>query len=97
MATEAQKAKELASEFTSRISQLEQTYEKMKREILEAADTQEAEHAEFSKKRSSLQAELEQEEERNKALMTKLSKSWRFLRQTSHLKKRKGRSGTPNK
>lgn len=68
----------------------------LKRKIAEATELEEAENANFKKKRLAMKLSIDELAKENATLKAKLTKSLRFLRETSHLKKRKGRGLTPN-
>lgn len=54
------------------------------------------EEKKFEQQKQSIIDEIKTEKSRNEALMMKLSTTLKFLKDTSHLKKRKGRGLTPN-
>lgn len=67
----------------------------LKRKLATATENEEAEAETFKQRKLALLGEIDNWAERNQALKTKLAKSLVFLKDTSHIKKRKGRGLTP--
>lgn len=85
--TESEKQKELTKEMILQ-----------NRENIEQATSQEAEEEKkFQQQKKRIIDDIKNEKLRNEALKMKLSTTLKFLKDTSHLKKRKGRGLTPNK
>ncbi|CAK7904752.1 HDA1 complex subunit 3 [[Candida] anglica] len=97
MATEYVNALKSTNEFKEQIEQVTKSNEETKRKLEENRESQEKEELEFKKQKKVLVDQLEPEKKRREVLRAKLGKSWKFLRHTSHLKKRKGRGITPGK
>lgn len=78
------------------LSQINGTIDSLKRNITDATHLEEEEAANFKKQRVDLKSTIEGLSKENVSLKAKLTKSLKFLKDTSHLKKRKGRGLTPN-
>lgn len=68
----------------------------LRNRIEEAKELEEAEAREFNERKAKKVEELKRALEANKALRASFSQTLKFLRDTSHIKKRKGRGMTPN-
>lgn len=68
-----------------------------KRKYAELEESEEQETRAFNQKKQKLIDQIEEQKRQNESLRSRLNHSFKFLRDTSHLKKRKGRGGTPNK
>lgn len=77
------------------ITEAENNNEDLKRKISLAYEAGEEEERKFKIQKKNLMKKIENERESNLLLKKKLGKSLKFLRDTSHLKKRKGRGLTP--
>ena len=78
------------------VTQLNEEVESLKRKIEEATSLNEEEEDKFKKQRTALKETISSAIKENVALRAKLLKSLKFLKETSHLKKRKGRDLTPS-
>ncbi|CAH2353545.1 HDA1 complex subunit 3 [[Candida] railenensis] len=94
MQAEYQNAQNSLFEFKTNMIDLKKENEDLKRKVNELEEQQEEVYSEFKKRKSEIVDEIGPEREKGKLLTIKLGKSWKFLKHTSHLKKRKGR-GTP--
>lgn len=68
----------------------------LKRKIEELNDTLNTNLLDYGKNRDSIKKEIEEARKVNQLFKAKLGKSFKFLKETSHLKKRKLRGVTPN-
>lgn len=74
----------------------EETNDSLKRKIEQASNLEEQAVESSKKKRKVLESTISEVAKENEALKAKLAKTLKFLKETSHLKKRKGRGLTPN-
>lgn len=77
------------------ISELNEISENLHKRLASFRENDEAEVKKFKLERSQILNKIEHERQHNKDLKDKLVKSFRYLRDSSHLKKRKGRGITP--
>lgn len=96
MTKEYVNAKEAATESQAQVDEQRQIQQDLKRKIAAAVDAQEDEDRNFKMQRSVMKKRISVATEKNDTLRKKLGKSLRFLNDTAHLKKRKGRGLTPN-
>ncbi|RLV90562.1 HDA1 complex subunit 3 [Spathaspora sp. JA1] len=68
-----------------------------KRKYSELLEAEEQELQKFNTKKKDLISQIKEEKLHNESLKFKLNNAFKFLRDTSHLKKRKGRGSTPIK
>lgn len=78
------------------IGEVQKENEDLRRKVSAAQDVEEAEILTYKKQRTALNDKLAAAQKENDALKAKLTKTLKFLRDTSHLKKRKGRGITPS-
>lgn len=76
--------------------QINQEVDSLKRKIEESNTLNEEEEEKFKRQRTALKETIDSVSKENVILKTKLMKSLKFLKDTSHLKKRKGRDLTPS-
>lgn len=95
MTTEYQNAAKSIEDSNKEIKQTVDDIKDLKRKIETAFETNE-DNKKFKKQRQNLLDKIELAKEKDDVLKKKLGKSLKFLRDTSHLKKRKGRGATPN-
>lgn len=80
----------------SQIDEVQEKVSELKRSVTSAQEEEYAAKEEFKKKKTSLKSTHETLLSDNQALRAKTAKYLKFLRDTSNLKKRKGRGLTPN-
>lgn len=78
------------------VLQINQEVDSLKRRIEEANTLNENDEEKFKKQRTALKETIDNASKENVVLKAKLMKSLKFLKETSHLKKRKGRDLTPS-
>lgn len=96
MTKEFANAKEAAAESKTQVEQQRQLQQELKRKIAAAEEAHDDENRQFKMQRSVVEKRISVATEKNDALRKKLGRSLRFLNDTAHLKKRKGRGLTPN-
>ncbi|KAK6461250.1 class II histone deacetylase complex subunits 2 and 3-domain-containing protein [Scheffersomyces coipomensis] len=96
MQKEYQNSEKSIEDSEKEIEELKSQIRENKRKYESFIEQQEDESKEFEVKKKSITHEIKEERIRNEALKIKLNSSLKFLRDTSHLKKRKGRGLTPN-
>lgn len=97
MVNEYENSVKSIEESKQQIKDLEATLKDNKRKHDAMEDTEEEERAALKKKTQEYLKEIERQQVRNKGIRLQLTKSLKFLKDTSHLKKRKGRGLTPIK
>lgn len=96
MATEHANAVQSIEESKAQVQQVTGDIAELKRTIEAAFEAEVQEAAQHKKLRESLQRGIDDAREENTKLKVRLGKSLKFLRETLHLRKRKGRGLTPN-
>lgn len=76
-------------------TEVEQGIDELKRKIASAYEHEETEAANFKRQKAAVISKIEAAQKENDLLKAKLGKTLKFLKDTSHLKKRKGRGLTP--
>ncbi|KAK6198563.1 class II histone deacetylase complex subunits 2 and 3-domain-containing protein [Scheffersomyces amazonensis] len=89
-------SKQSIEDSEKKIEEIKIEIKENKRKYDTAIDEGDIEDKTFEEKKQALIEQTKEERIRNEALKIKLNSSLRFLRDTSHLKKRKGRGLTPN-
>lgn len=95
-------SKEYSNALTSKdeslhqIEELNESNNHLKRKIHTVLEVEDEKNQEFKKQKSDLLKKIESTKLANEALKKRLGKSLKFLKDTSHLKKRKGRGITPS-
>jgi predicted nucleic acid-binding Zn-ribbon protein len=97
MNNEYENSKKSIVESNEQIQAMQNTVVENKRKLDSIIDAEEEERKKFNIQRKCYIEDLKNERAKNEALKLKLAKSLKFLKDTSHLKKRKGRGFTPNK
>lgn len=97
MINEYENSMKSIDESKEQIKTLETKLMDNKRKYDAIVDTEEEERTKMDKRRQEQINEIERQRARNDGLRLKLAKSLKFLKDTSHLKKRKGRGLTPSK
>ncbi|KAI5961898.1 HDA3 [Candida pseudojiufengensis] len=77
--------------------QIEKDIETAKRKLEDIENDQEEQNKEFELKQNSIIQQINETKSSNEEIEKKLNTAFKFLRDTSHLKKRKIRTATPNK
>ncbi|CUM55966.1 uncharacterized protein AC631_05606 [Debaryomyces fabryi] len=96
MANECSNAANSITESEHQVKAAQELNEELKRKIAASTESGIDERTKFKKQKRELIEEIESERIKNKTYQTKLGKSLKFLKETSHLKKRKSRGITPN-
>mmetsp|Transcript_3900 Transcript_3900/g.4329 ORF Transcript_3900/g.4329 Transcript_3900/m.4329 type:complete len:646 (-) Transcript_3900:1142-3079(-) len=96
MANECSNAANSIAESERQVQIGQELNEELKRKISVSTESGIDERTKFKIQKRQLMEEIESERIKNKAYQTKLGKSLKFLKETSHLKKRKSRGITPN-
>lgn len=82
-------------ESEKEIDELKKKIDENKRKFSSILEEGESKQDEFTSKKQKLMNDIKQEETINESLKFKLNNAFKFLKETSHLKKRKGRGITP--
>lgn len=94
--TEVSNCDKSISTSKEQLTQINGSIDIFKRKIEEVNTLEEQADENSKKQRKALEATISKVAKENEALKAKLAKSLKFLKETSHLKKRKGRGLTPN-
>lgn len=97
MSKEIENAKKAMADSNRQIQEVEDNIKNIKTRYDNIELEVEDDEKKFKKQKIEIVERLNEAKERNQALKTKLSNNVKFLRDTSHLKKRKGRGLTPGK
>ncbi len=95
--TELRRAQRSVGECREQMAAARRHNAELERLLADAEARQHAASEEHQRQRAQLAAQVRRQRERGAQLRAKLGKSWRFLRHTLHLKKRKGRGATPTR
>ncbi|CUM64407.1 uncharacterized protein PRCAT00002010001 [Priceomyces carsonii] len=85
------------SDSKEQIESLESSMDDKKKRISSIINTEVEDNDKYKVQKKNMQNLLKEERLRNQSLLLKLDHSFKFLKDTSHLKKRKARGLTPNK
>lgn len=96
MAKEVTNCVDSVAQSEVQLREVEANTRELKRKTEATEELEEETNNAFAKQRKLLQQEIMQSQEQNDTLKAKLTKSLKFLKETSHLKKRKGRGVTPS-
>lgn len=96
MANECANAANSITESENQVQMAQELNGQLKRRIAISIDSGVEERMKFKKQKTELMEEIGPEKVMNKTYQAKLGKSLKFLKETSHLKKRKSRGITPN-
>lgn len=95
MANECLNAEKSITESKEQIDVASEQNMELKRKIANSVDSEE-DRQKFKMQKQEIMKEIDLEKEKNDMLQKKLGKALKFLKDTSHLKKRKSRGITPN-
>lgn len=96
MAKEVSNCVESIKTSEAQTKQTQESITELKRSLASAEEQERLAKGAFKKQKLSINASYEKLQKENEALRTKMTKYLKFLRETSHLKKRKGRGLTPS-
>jgi hypothetical protein len=97
MTNEYENSLKSIQESKEQIKALNESLVNNKRKYDSIVEVQEEERVKLDRQKQDQIKEIEEQKEKNEALRLKLAKTLKFLKDTSHLKKRKGRLLTPGK
>lgn len=86
---------ESIAQSNSQVAQVQENTRELKRKLAAAQELEEGENSKFAKQKKLLLQDIAVAQDQQEALKAKLAKALKFLKDTSHLKKRKGRGLTP--